>query len=651
MNLLGRGGGLPNGKHFMGEEQDMIHAKGQWNVWKAEAEKALKGKSVEFLNSATYEGITLKPLYTEADSDFEQRFSGDDHRTTNDWIISQALFAEDSKKLSEKIVAAKKRGQHSFYLKNFSFLNNKQDAKLAFQQIDWEQDSIFFDIGEELGIISLFLHERLEKNELQTLKGTLGFDPYESLLRNGKSTLSLQTQLDYLADTIKWCQVNKCNVRCLLIQGSLYHEAGAHSLQELIYTFSHALDIVNELLNRGISIDVIAKNISFSFAVGSVYFMEIAKLRAAKQIWASLIHALGGSEPSQKIYLHTMTSAFNKTRNDVYVNLLRTTTEGFSAAVAGVDELTILPFDSVLSDTGEIGERIARNAQFILKEESLLSKVVDPAGGSFYVESLTTELAERAWKEIQEIDEKGGFLNELIAGTPQKRLEIILEKRRADLNHGNKIVIGTNAFANLSEQMTVTKEVKMKEKNRQQAELVCSFQEAVLVVREKAVLPNIKSLGEEKELQIQPLKQSRLVEHFEQLRTDAQNYFQKKGDHPKAVVINFGCLKDYKPSLDFVTGVLATGGVTAEAISYDQFQSISNEQVIIFCGKDEDYQSIHSSFITKLKTANKKAYLYIYGAGHEKKVKEFGFKGFLSPNMNAYTFLVTLHHKLGVRNG
>ncbi|MGM0874138.1 MAG: methylmalonyl-CoA mutase family protein [Bacillota bacterium] len=634
----------------MGDEQGMINTKGKWHDWRAEAEKALKGKTFETLSSTTYEGITLKPLYTVEDYDFMQLSRSHDKRHENNWNISQVLSAEDCHGMSEKIKQGKNRGQQSFYVKNFSFLKKKEDLDAAFQHIDWIQDSFLFDVGEEIGVIPLLLHERKERNELMKLKGTLGFDPYESLLLNGKSTLSLQTNFDYLADTLKWCQENECNVRCLLIKGSLYHEDGANSLQELIYTFSHALDVINELLNRGLSIENIAKNMTFSFAIGSNFFMEIAKFRAAKQLWASLIHALGGNEASQKMYLHATTSTFNKTASDVQVNLLRTTTEGFSAAVAGVDELTIHPFDSVLPSGGELGERIARNTHFILKDESLISRVIDPAGGSYYVESLTNELAERAWNEIQEIDEKGGFLILLKERTLQKDLEKMVEKRLVDVNKKKTTIIGTNAFANLSDRVTATQQVvKKKKDHHNEANQVVTFQEALLFVSENKGLPIITTKFQQEQLQIEAIKPSRLVEHFEKLRIDAETYTQKTGQQPKVTVLVFGRLKDYKPRLDFVSSLLATGGMTVEVVSYDHFQLSSKVNTIIFCGKDEDYDLIDSSLISKIKAENELVHLFIAGNGHKKEIEEYGFKGFITANMNAYEFLVTMHNLMGVK--
>lgn len=639
-----QGGGLPKRKHFMGEEQSMIHNKGIWNDWKVEAEKALRGKSFESLMSMTYEGIALKPLYVA--EDIIHQSSSYAYQDSNNWKICQLLLADECMELSEMIKHAKLRGQDSFYLNGFHFIKNTEDVEFAFEHIDWEADSIFFDVGEELGIIPLFLGNRLISNELRKVRGVIGFDPYEDLLVSGKTSVSLDTKFDYLADIMKWTEANECAVRCLLIKSSLYHDAGANSLQELIYTFSTVLDAINELLHRGVSIEVIAKHTQFSFSIGSNYFMEIAKLRAAKQIWASLINALGGSEAAQKINVHAITSTFNKTVYDAHVNLLRTSTEAFTAAVAGVDELTILPFDSVLERKGELGERISRNTHYILKEESLISKVVDPAAGSYYVEAITNELATKAWNGIQEIDENGGHLNILMKGIPQLECEKMLAQRRSDINSLLIKIIGSNAFANLSDHGTKPQKSNHKRAASQNAVQVGTFHEALLYIREKKDIPMIKPNKQTEQLQIPKINHQRLIEHFEQLRVNADTHYQISGKKPKVGVLTFGPLKDYKPRLDFVTGLLAAGGICVEVMPYNQQCPTHHVNTIIFCGRDEEYQLIDEKFIQKLKDVH----LFIAGKKHEMKIDENRIEAFLSANMDAYQFLIKLHRLLGVKN-
>ncbi|KKI93040.1 hypothetical protein WQ54_05885 [Bacillus sp. SA1-12] len=630
----------------MGDGQGMTQTKGKWIDWKAEAEKALKGKGIECLNSLTYEGITLKPLYVKEDTDFVIQTSKREDRKHNNWRVSQVLFADDPSTLCKRIKHAKARGQDSFYLKNFSFLENKQEIAAAFQSIDWEQDSIFFDVGEKFEFIPRFLQYLKESQNVKAAKGTLGFDPYESLLIKGEAPIALGTQYDFLADSIKWCQKNQSSVRTILIKGNLYHEAGGHSVQELVYTFSHALDVINELINRGLSITTIAKRLAFTFAIGSNFYMEIAKLRAAKQIWASLLHALGGDEVSPSMFLHAVTSSFNKSAFDIHVNLLRTTTEGFAAAVAGVDELTILPFDLFFAEEGSLGERIARNTQFILKEESLISRVVDPAAGAYYIEVLTNELAEKAWREIVKIDENGGFLRLLTKGTPQKELKKTADTRLQDVNWQKTKIIGINAFANLEDRVLAKRKEKKVEAENPSAGSNPSFAEAWKILNESV---STHSIDKQELHPVQPLTIVRLAEHYEQLRFHSEAYEQYHGYKPTVTVMVFGRLKDYKPRLDFLTGLLASGGLQVDVVSSESEITAIKGNIMICCGKDEDYECVDFSFINEIKAVNKQATFFIVGNGHDKKMEESGISGSVTANMNAYEYLVTLHQLIGVR--
>jgi methylmalonyl-CoA mutase len=232
-------------------------------------------------------------------------------------------------------------------------------------------------------------------------------------------------------------------------------------------------------------------------------------------------------------------------------------------------------------------------------------------------------------------------------GTPQRELKKMLEKKLADVNNRKTTIIGTNAFANLSDHVTKTQQQFVFKDHDKEAKQVGSFQDALVFVRENKGVPTFKKKCLENQLQIEPIKQLRLVERFERLRTNAANYVQKTGQLPKVGVIVFGKLKDYKPRLDFVSGLLSAGGIKVEVVSYEDIDQLPNVNTLIFCGKDEDYDLINASLIRKLK-AEKPVHLYITGEGHGKKIEEYGLDGYISANMNAYEFLVNLHHIMEV---
>ncbi|TXC93414.1 hypothetical protein FS935_04285 [Metabacillus litoralis] len=630
----------------MGENQS-VTSSGSWNEWKEEAERALRGKAFESLYSSTYEGIKLKPLYDS--SDIENITKATKQRTissNSDWKISQEIAGDNSLDFSDKVKDAKKRGQNSFFVNKFNFIKNSDDLTLALQEIDLENDSLFFDIGENIGFASLLFYHFQDQQTIKKFNGVIAFDPYEELVLTGSSTIGLETKLDYLADIMRWKDESHFSTKTLLIKGNVYHEAGANSVQELIYAFSHALEAINELLNRNISIDTIARNMIFSFNIGGNFFMEIAKLRAAKQIWASLISALGGSEETQKIYLHTKTSIYNKTKNDTYVNLLRTTTEGFAAAVSGVDEMTIDAFDTVSNNTSKLGERIARNMQFIFKEESFLAGVFDPTNGSYYVEALTNQLAEIAWSEIKKIDDLGGFLEILKKGELQKNISLLHKQKINHVNTRKLHVIGTNVYANPNDQLDISYKAELK---KQETNIkVYTFEEAMKYVDVEKKVPGIISENID-EIKIEPLKTQRLVEHFEKLRLNATNFKEKTGFTPKVLIVTIGTLKDYKPRLDFIIGLLTAGGIYSDVISYDNINDLKiDSKIVIFCGTDKAYDAIQVEDFNKLKSDSTIEEIYLLGNNALDKVNKYGLSGTISSDINVYELLLNIHNVMEV---
>lgn len=628
----------------MGDEQVSTEKREKQNAWKTEAERQLRGRPLETLINMSNEGLAIKPLYDE--TDLEQDDTCGLYGNNHEWKISQMITAKDPKDLNEKIKYAKARGQNSFYLTEIDYIDHENAALDAFSSINWEKDSIFIDVGNNIAFTPFFFHHQKIDRKFKHIAGTIGFDPYEELLLEGKSRVSLETKIDFLADTLKWSITNKGSIRCLLIKGNIYSDAGANALQELVFTFSHALDLINQLMNRGMSIDQIARSLTISFGVGSNFFMEIAKLRAARDIWASLIHALGGSDQEHKVNLHAITTTYNKTAFDVHVNLLRTTTESFSAVISGVDEVTILPFDSIFRESSNLAERIARNTHFILKEEGLVSKVMDPSAGSYYVETLTKKLGTTAWEKIKQYDQEGGFLAKLKQGNIQHELEGMHGKRKADVNNRNKLIIGTNAFAISNEKVTVKNEENKLKTTNKLKDSVPSFKEAINYIEKEKRIPTIESEYQKELINLIPIKRQRLVEHFEELRYQAESE-KIKGYTLKVGVITFGRLKDYKSCLDYISGMLAAGGIEVEQTSFKKSNTLSNVKVVILCGKTEDLQVIDPIYIQQLKSGHPSRHIYILG-DQKGIVDKLKIAGQISMDEDMYQFLLNMHNILGV---
>lgn len=623
-------------KHHMGEKgkrEDTVHLE----QWEQEAEKVLKGRKMSSLMKHTYEGITLKPLYM----DKSKRQIVPNSQTA--WKISQQIQVEAADQAANKIQRAKERGQDSFYFSDFSFIEHCSDVKAIVKSLNFSEDKLIINMGAQLGFLPLFIASIAER-EVGKLDGTVGFDPFESFLVNGNDNISLSTRFNYLKEAVEWGEQYAPNLRFIYINGTLYHDAGANAVQELVYTFSNAIDTVNELLNRGLAIDTIVRKITFAFSIGSNYFMEIAKFRAAKQIWASIVHALDGSEEGQKINVHAVTSLFNKAAYDVHVNLLRTTTEAFSAIIGGVNHLTITPFDHMLEESSELGERVARNIHFILKEESLLAKVKDPAGGSHYIEALTAELAKEAWDQIKQLDSNGGFKKALANGTVQNELKLMMEERIDKINTGKSEIIGTNAFANIKDEIHMKKNKEKTEKVIPLKDENTSFKELLNLAEKGKTLKQLTSLLYSKEslFCIKPLERKRLTEHFESLRQQAEKYRNKTGYLPKINVIVIGELKDYKPRLDFLSNFFAAGGFELTVTDISELEQLKNIKTAVLCGTDDDYKNL-----SNIKEQLGVKHLYIAGKQSSELLSAYGIDECIYYGMNMYKFLKEFHLKIG----
>jgi methylmalonyl-CoA mutase len=611
-------------------------------MWVEEAEKALKGKSIQSLSKKTYEGISLIPLYTQHNTHSSGEKLGVTAQQKNEWSVSQKLQRSNTPaQLKEEIQEALKRGQDIIHLEDIGYLETYQDICTAFDGLDFEQKEFHLSLQGNIGFFPLFITYLKNKK----CRGTFAFDPYGEWI-GGTDLLSPAKKIEMLAEMITILdEENLPNVRAVLFGGGIFHNAGGSAREELAYTFSNAIELINALKERGFSIDKLADRVGFSFSAGSHFFMEIAKFRAAKKIWATILAAFGTSPERHPIVLHAAASSFNKTKHDLHVNMLRATTEAFSAAIGGVDSITVAPFDEVLGEVSKTGDRIARNTHFILKEESLLSKVADPAGGSWYIEELTAELADLAWKEIQSIETMGGFVQAARQNYIQDKLRELLAQRLEDVNKRKVQLIGTNHYANLQEP---EREIQKAEANipiteafeNDRGKRLKDWMIAAKTVKASEI--NAGILSDQSMAEVKPLSSMRLAEQFEGLRADAIKYKSKFGHYPNVPIMVLGKLLEYKPRLDFVAGMLSAGGIEAVILKPDQPESFSGDKPIIVCGKDEAYESFDFTQVTQ------GANVYAAGRLNKDQLEQCGIHECIYQGMDVYAFLKKLQVQLGV---
>ena len=333
-------------------------------------------------------------------------------------------------------------------------LTTLEDVEKLLNGLKLDKYPLYVYAGQSSLPVMALIVAAVKKNggDVSKLKGVVGANPIAELVANGELSQSLDKLFDEAATAAKWSIKNAPELKTFFVNSDVFSNGGANDIQELAYTLSAAVAYLRALLDRGLTIDEAAKQIMFGFSAGANFFMQVAKFRAVRPIWAEIIKAFGGNEESQKIHVHARPALFFKTVYDPYVNMLRNTSEIFSAVVGGVESFENAPFDEPIRKGDEFSRRIARNVQIILQEEFGLLQPIDPAGGSWAVENLTKQVKEKVWAEFQNIEGKGGIVEALKSGYVQDEIEKVLEARLKALATRKDRIVGSNMYPNMTEE-------------------------------------------------------------------------------------------------------------------------------------------------------------------------------------------------------
>ena len=452
-------------------------------IWQKIAATELRGRDPADLTWNTLEGIAVDPIYTADDLQgltHLEGLPGQEPFTRGvkatmyagrPWTIRQyAGFstAEASNAFYRKALAAGQQGvsvafdlaTHRGYDSDHPrvigdvgkagvAIDSVEDMKILFEGIPLDKVSVSMTMnGAVIPILANFIITGEEQgHDCKALSGTIQNDILKEFMVRNTYIYPPEPSMRIIADIIEYTSSNMPKFNSISISGYHMQEAGANLVQELAYTLADGKEYVKTAMARGMDIDQFAPRLSFFFAIGMNFFMEAAKLRAARLLWHRIMEELGAKTPKSKMLrTHCQTSGVSLQEQDPYNNVVRTAYEAMSAVLGGTQSLHTNALDEAIALPTEFAARIARNTQLILQEETGVTNVVDPLAGSYYVEKLTSDLAEAAWKLIEEVDDMGGMTKAVASGLPKLRIEETAARRQADIDRGDQVIVGVNKY-------------------------------------------------------------------------------------------------------------------------------------------------------------------------------------------------------------
>lgn len=426
--------------------------------WVEAARASLRGKSLESLVARSYEGIDIQPLPHADTADagipadsLPGRFPylrGTSYRA-QPWLIANTIDIAEPREFNLALKEALPNGQTAITIGDNLRLKDADDMRAALADIDLKRFPILAWSGRAPEIYRL-LQAALSESDLRGLAGCVAYDPLGAAVVSGSMSTDA---FDTRAAHVTRVDAGSPELGSVSVDASAYHEAGANAVQELAIALATGVAYLRELGERGLDAEPVANKLHIHLGIGENFFMELAKFRAIKSLWAQVLRAFGVSTQDQRIRLHARSGLRNKTRRDRHVNLLRLTSEALAAALAGVDSICLPAFDAPLGPSDAFSRRLSRNLQLILQEEAQLTHLIDPAGGAWHIKTLTDQLARRAWARFQDIEARGGMLAALQSGVIQAEIAAVAERRRHDLATGEAILVGANAYANEAESL------------------------------------------------------------------------------------------------------------------------------------------------------------------------------------------------------
>jgi methylmalonyl-CoA mutase len=605
--------------------------------WEEVILKDLKGADYERkLIRKTQEGINIKPYYRSENLqglDYITHIKPGDFpylrgtKPHNQWLIRQDIIVDDFMAANKLALEAIERGAESisFIIKAMPAINANDMAELL-QGFPLDKVELNFSAGKLTRETIELLSDFIKQNQIDTagIKGSFSYDPLGCVTINGSFCESgLNDKVFFSREIFQHCMKNLPEFDVLTVHANHFKNAGASIVQELAFGLSMANDYLVSAITAGISIDDIATRIRFNFGVGPEYFTEIAKLRAARYLWAKIVEAHKPCCPEiAEMQIHSVTLEYNQTIYDPYVNMLRSTTEAMAAILGGTGSLTVLPFNIQFDESNPFSERIARNQQIILKRESYLDKVADPSAGSYFIENLTASIIHNAWQLFIETEEKGGYLTAFKQGFVQESIAKTAQKRISNVAGRQEILLGTNQYPDFNEKAKETIKVKGKKAG---AAASCDNKIA------------------------EPIKIFRAAEAFEEVRLKTE----KSGKIPKVFLFTYGNPAMRKARAAFSTNFFACAGF--DIIDNNGFATVnegiqaardSKSSVVVICSSDEEYPVIAKEIVDSLK--DKLVVIAGYPKDALEQLQSAGIKYFIHIKSNVLETLQQFQKELGI---
>jgi methylmalonyl-CoA mutase len=645
----------------------------------------------------TFEEFEVQPLYTAEDlTDLPHldtlpgfppfvRGSAAEGRFHDGWSIDQEVSDADPYTANERLLAGLHTGQTGAVLR---FADNGgtplrssgiradtlSDFAALLAGVHAEALPLHIVGGAASFVHYALLHAWAEEGNIDpaALTGSLAFDPLGDLVSTGKSGWDKRTREDLGVTLIRHARQNCPAFKPLTVSSAPYHDAGASVVQELAFALAAGVEYFDALQQDGLSVPAAMQ---WVFPVGTNFFFEIAKLRVARMLWAKILHHFGEKEQSLRMTMRTESSRRSRTMYDANVNMLRATLEVMAGALGGADAVTCTPFDSCLRTADDFSSRLARNTQIILQQEAHLARVIDPAGGSFYIERLTDDIGRHTWALFQEIERLGGFLKAFESGWAQEQISGIAAMRHARMSKRRDVLIGTNQYPNLGESLADHLRMRPEEAAPQDKrmsvlspdfsfELKAAFssgtgwiERIIRAFKDGATIDEIREAIAQPETgeaqRFAPLSPYRSADQFERIRMAAEGLAKR----PVAFLATLGPASWRRARATFSAGLLGIAGFdiadnTGYASVEDAAKAITalKPDIVVACSDDESYPVLVPELIAALRGCEPRPLFLVAGnpTDHIEELRLAGVDDFIHMRTDAGVFLAELLGRLGI---